>query len=91
MPCMQAYGHTMDFTKMVHLLRASWDAPKTAHPNLLTYNAAISVCCRVGQLGRGMRLLHEMVGFPSSSLFRSKLGSVVSKGSAGLWVLMNLH
>ena len=65
-PVMQAYGHTMDFTRMVHLLRASWDAPNTVHPNLLTYNAAISVCCRVGHLGRGMRLLHEMVGFSSS-------------------------
>lgn len=56
----QAYGHTMDFTRMVHLLRASWSAPSSAKPNLLTYNAAISVCSRVGQLGRAIRLLHEM-------------------------------
>lgn len=60
---MQAYGHTMDFTKMVHLLRASWDAPSTAPPNLRTYNAAITACCRAGHLGRSLRLLHEMVGF----------------------------
>ncbi len=59
--CVQAYGHTMDFTRMVHLLRASWSAPSSAKPNLLTYNAAISVCSRVGQLGRAIRLLHEMV------------------------------
>lgn len=57
----QAYGHTMDFTRMIHLLRASWNAPNSAKPNLLTYNAAISVCSRVGQLGRAIRLLHEMV------------------------------
>ena len=57
----QAYGHTMDFTRMVHLLRASWSAPSSAKPNLLTYNAAISVCSRVGQLGRAIRLLNEMV------------------------------
>ncbi|KAL0025828.1 hypothetical protein WJX79_004020 [Trebouxia sp. C0005] len=56
----QAYGHTMDFTRMIHLLRASWNAPNSAKPNLLTYNAAISVCSRVGQLGRAIRLLHEM-------------------------------
>ncbi|DBA79649.1 TPA: hypothetical protein ACH3X1_008327 [Trebouxia sp. C0004] len=56
----QAYGHTMDFTRMVHLLRASWSAPSSAKPNLLTYNAAISVCSKVGQLGRAIRLLHEM-------------------------------
>ncbi|KAL3161476.1 hypothetical protein ABBQ32_010357 [Trebouxia sp. C0010 RCD-2024] len=56
----QAYGHTMDFTKMVHLLRASWDAPSTAPPNLRTYNAAITACCRAGHLGRSLRLLHEM-------------------------------
>lgn len=59
--CVQAYGHTMDFTRMVHLLRASWSAPSSAKPNLLTYNAAISVCSRVGQLGRAIRLLNEMV------------------------------
>ena len=57
----QAYGHTMDFTRMVHLLRASWSAPNSAQPNVLTYNAAIAACCRVGHLGRALRLLNEMV------------------------------
>ena len=51
----------MDFTRMVHLLRASWSTPKSAKPNLLTCNAAISVCSRVGHLGRAVRLLNEMV------------------------------
>ena len=73
---MQAYGHTMDFTRMVHLLRASWDVPDTARPNLLTYNAAIGVCCRVGHLGRGMRLLHDMVGaLPSWPLIQFEIDS----------------
>ena len=58
---LQAYGHTFDFSKMVHLLRASWTTPNAIKPNLLTYNAAISACCRVGNVGRASRLLHEMV------------------------------
>ena len=59
--CVQAYGNTLNFTPMVHLVRASWSLPKSARPELLTYNAAITCCCRVGHLGRSLRLLHEMV------------------------------
>ena len=69
---LQAYGHTMDFTRLVLLLRASWDAPEASQPNLVTYNAAISACCRVGQSGRAMRLLHEMVRWFCSSPFTTE-------------------
>lgn len=57
----QAYGHLMEFTHMMHLLRAAASGTGPAQPNLRTYNAAISALCRVGHLSRALRLEHEMV------------------------------
>ena len=63
----QAYGHLMEFTHMMLLLRSSFSTSSSVKPNLRTYNAAISALCKVGHLTRALRLQHEMVSLSAAS------------------------
>lgn len=74
----------MEFTHMMHLLRAAASGTGPARPNLRTYNAAISALCRVGHLSRALRLEHEMV-----SLMKVLCTLLVSLGS--VWCMIPIE